>query len=67
MFGDEPKIQASFSKDPAITEREPQGSYEAGLLELYKKKMCIRDRYYPIPKRYRTFYGTRKVKKMVYR
>lgn len=23
--------------------------------------------YYPIPKRYRTFYGTRKVKKMVYR
>ena len=28
---------ASFSKDPAITEREPQGSYEAGLLELYKK------------------------------
>ena len=37
MFGDEPKIQASFSKDPAITEREPQGSYEAGLLELYKK------------------------------
>ena len=37
MFGDEPKIQASFSKDPAITEREPQGSFEAGLLELYKK------------------------------
>ena len=37
MFGDEPKIQASFGKDPAITEREPQGSYEAGLLELYKK------------------------------
>ena len=37
MFGDEPKIQASFGKDPSITEREPQGSFEAGLLELYKK------------------------------
>ena len=28
---------ASLQKDPAITEREPQGSFEAGLLELYKK------------------------------
>ncbi len=37
LFGDEPKIEASFAKDPAITEREPQGSYEAGLLELYRK------------------------------
>ena len=37
MFGEEPKILASFQKDPAISEREPQGSYEAGLLELYKK------------------------------
>jgi DNA-directed RNA polymerase subunit beta len=37
MFGEEPKILASFGKDPAITEKEPQGSYEAGLLELYKK------------------------------
>ncbi|MBO5260184.1 MAG: DNA-directed RNA polymerase subunit beta [Agathobacter sp.] len=37
MFGEEPKILASFAKDPTITEREPQGSYEAGLLELYKK------------------------------
>ena len=37
MFGEEPKILASLQKDPAITEREPQGSYEAGLLELYKK------------------------------
>ncbi len=37
MFGEEPKILASFEKDPAITEREPQGSFEAGLLELYKK------------------------------
>ena len=37
MFGEEPKILASLQKDPAITEREPQGSFEAGLLELYKK------------------------------
>ena len=36
MFGEEPKILASLQKDPAITEREPQGSFEAGLLELYK-------------------------------
>ena len=37
MFGEEPKILASLQKDPAITEREPQGSFEAGVLELYKK------------------------------
>ena len=37
MFGEEPKILASLQKDPAITERETQGSFEAGLLELYKK------------------------------
>ena len=37
MFGEEPKILASLQKDPAITEREPQGRFEAGLLELYKK------------------------------
>ena len=37
LFGEEPKIMASLQKDPAITEREPQGSFEAGLLELYKK------------------------------
>ena len=37
MFGEEPKILASLQKDPAITECEPQGSFEAGLLELYKK------------------------------
>ncbi|MBQ2101589.1 MAG: DNA-directed RNA polymerase subunit beta [Lachnospiraceae bacterium] len=30
LFGDEPKIQASFEKDPAT-------NYEEGLLELYKK------------------------------
>ena len=30
MFGDEPKIQASFAKDPAT-------NYNEGLLELYKK------------------------------
>ncbi len=37
LFGEEPKIVASLAKDPAVTEKDPQGSYEAGLLELYKK------------------------------
>ncbi len=37
LFGEEPKIFASFDKDPSITEREPAGSYETGLLELYRK------------------------------
>ncbi len=37
LFGDEPKIEASIAKDPSITEKEPEGSYETGLLELYKK------------------------------
>ncbi|MBO4901449.1 MAG: DNA-directed RNA polymerase subunit beta, partial [Lachnospiraceae bacterium] len=37
LFGDEPKIQASLQKDPSISEKEPFGSYESGLLELYKK------------------------------
>ena len=37
MFGNEEKIEKSLAKDPSITDREPQGSYEAGLLELYKK------------------------------
>ncbi len=37
LFGEEPKIMASFGKDPSITEKEPNGSYEAGLLELYRK------------------------------
>ena len=37
VFGDEPKILASFAKDPSITEKSPEGSYEDGLLELYKK------------------------------
>lgn len=37
VFGDEPKILASFAKDPSITERTPEGSHEEGLLELYKK------------------------------
>ncbi len=37
LFGEEPKIMASIAKDPAVTEREPQGSEEAGLLELYRK------------------------------
>ncbi len=37
LFGDEPKIQASLAKDPSISEKDPFGSYESGLLELYKK------------------------------
>ncbi len=37
LFGEEPKILASFAKDPSITEKSPEGSYEEGLLELYKK------------------------------
>ncbi|MBE5891532.1 MAG: DNA-directed RNA polymerase subunit beta [Lachnospiraceae bacterium] len=38
MFGEEPKILASFAKDPSIVpEKNPEGSYEGGLLELYKK------------------------------
>ncbi len=37
LFGEEPKIMASLAKDPTVTERNPEGSYEEGLLELYKK------------------------------
>ena len=37
LFGEEPKLLVSFTKDPAITEKEPNGSYEGGLLELYRK------------------------------
>ena len=37
LFGEEPKILASFAKDPTITEKNPEGSYEEGLLELYRK------------------------------
>lgn len=37
VFGEEPKITASFGKDPSITEKSPEGSYEGGLLELYRK------------------------------
>ncbi len=37
LFGEEPKILASFSKDPCLNETDSQGSYEKGLLELYKK------------------------------
>jgi len=37
LFGDEPKIEASIAKDPSISEKNPNGSYEQGLLELYKK------------------------------
>ena len=37
VFGEEPKLLASFAKDPTITEKSPNGSYEGGLLELYRK------------------------------
>ena len=37
LFGEEPKLLASFGKDPSITEKKPNGSYEGGLLELYRK------------------------------
>lgn len=37
LFGDEPKIEASIAKDPSVTEKSPNGGYEEGLLELYKK------------------------------
>ena len=38
LFGDEKKIEASFTKDPSIVpDKAPNGSYEGGLLELYKK------------------------------
>ena len=36
LFGEEPKILASFAKDPS-TAKDPSGSYHDGLLELYKK------------------------------
>ena len=37
VFGEEIKIEASLAKDPSITEKNPEGSYENGLLELYRK------------------------------
>ena len=37
LFGEEPKILASIAKDPSCTEKNPNGGYEEGLLELYKK------------------------------
>ncbi len=37
LFGDEPKILASIAKDPSCSAEMPEGSYERGLLELYKK------------------------------
>ena len=37
LFGEEPKILASIAKDPSIDEKNLEGSYEQGLLELYKK------------------------------
>ena len=37
IFGEEQKLIDTIAKDPSCTEKEPQGSYEAGLLELYKK------------------------------
>ncbi|MDF2540293.1 MAG: rpoB [Herbinix sp.] len=36
LFGEEPKILASLAKDPS-TSKDPSGSYQDGLLELYKK------------------------------
>ena len=36
LFGEEPKILASLAKDPS-TAKDPAGSYQDGLLELYKK------------------------------
>ena len=36
LFGEEPKIMASLAKDPSTAD-DPSGTYEAGLLELYKK------------------------------
>ena len=37
LFGDEPKIEASIAKDPSINEKNPEGSADSGLIELYKK------------------------------
>ena len=37
LFGEEPKIMASLAKDPTLSETDNRGSYEKGLLELYKK------------------------------
>ncbi len=37
MFGDEPKLIETFKKDPSKTEKFPNGSYDTGLLELYRK------------------------------
>ena len=37
MFGNEPKIQASFEKDPCLEGENAVGSRERGLIELYKK------------------------------
>jgi len=37
VFGDEPKIKASFEKDPCLEGENAQGSHEKGLIELYKK------------------------------
>ena len=36
-FGDEPKILASFEKDPCLEGENAVGSHERGLIELYKK------------------------------
>jgi len=36
LFGEEPKILATLAKDPS-TAKDPSGTYQDGLLELYKK------------------------------
>ncbi len=37
VFGDEPKLEASLAKDASITPDKPEGSYEGGILELFRK------------------------------
>ncbi len=37
LFGEDPKIISSIAKDPSVAAETGDGSYERGLLELYKK------------------------------
>ncbi|MDO5564276.1 MAG: DNA-directed RNA polymerase subunit beta [Eubacteriales bacterium] len=37
MFPDEPLIEATIAKDSSLSEQVPEGSYETGLLDFYKK------------------------------
>ena len=36
-FGDEIKLEETFKKDASITPENPEGSFEAGVVELYKR------------------------------